>query len=159
MFGNLAAGGHSTFDADINTSNLGTFSVTYTLGVSDQVLPGATSNAPLTLTITGTVNLYAPGDFNLDHHVDAADLTPMMLALTDPSEYETDNGVSPTTLSEIGDVNGDGSITNADLQYLELELINGQGNNWVVPEPASHTLLGIGGLFLFRCRRYRHRRQ
>ncbi len=158
-FSNLAAGNHSLFDADINTSNLGAFSVTYTLGVSDQVLPGATSNAPLTLTITGTVNLYAPGDFNLDHHVDAADLAPMMLALTDPSEYETDYGVSPTTLSEIGDVNGDGSISNADLQYLELELIDGQGSNSPVPEPASLALLGIGGLFLFRCRRYRQNRQ
>ncbi len=115
--------------------------------------------APLTLTIIGTVNQYAPGDFNLDHHVDAGDLAPMMLALTDPSQYETDFGVSSALLDEIGDVNGDGSITNADLQDLELELINGQGNNSVVPEPASLALLGIGSLFLFRCRRYRQNRQ
>jgi hypothetical protein len=82
-----------------------------------------------------------------------------MLALTDPSEYETDYGVSPTTLSEIGDVNGDGLVTNADLQYFELSLIAGNGSNSPVPEPASLALLGIGGLFLFRCRRYRHSRQ
>jgi len=158
-FANLAAGSHSAFDADINTNNLGTFSVTYTLGVSDQALPGATSNAPLTLTVTGTVNQYAPGDFNLDHHVDAADIAPMLQALTDPSGYESQYGVSPTLLSEIGDVNGDGSMNNADLQYLETSLIAGQGSNSAVPEPSTLVLLGLSSLILLRGRRREFRRR
>jgi endonuclease I len=158
-FANLAAGNHSAFDADINTNNLGTFSVTYTLGVSDQALPGATSNAPLTLIVTGTVNQYAPGDFNLDHHVDAADIAPMMQALTDPSGYESQYGVSPTLLSEIGDINGDGVINNADLQYLETSLIAGQGSNSAVPEPSTLVLLGLSSLILLRGRRRGLRRR
>ena len=152
-FNNLAAGGHSIFDTDVDTSSLGMFSVTYNLGVSDQALPGATSNTPLTLTVMATVNAYAPGDFNLDHHVDSADIGPMLQALTDASGYELQYGVSPTELAEIGDVDNDGSMTNADLQALENELIAGQGSSTSVPEPTSLVLLGLGSLFLLRGRR------
>jgi endonuclease I len=152
-FSNLAAGSHSIFDADVNTSSLGTFSVTYTLGVSDQTLPGAIANTSLTLTVMATVNAYAPGDFNLDQHVDAADIMPMLQTLTDPSGYESQYGVSPTILAEIGDVDDDGSMTNADLQALENELIADQGSSTSVPEPASLVLLGLGSLILLQGRR------
>jgi hypothetical protein len=104
--------------------------------------------------LTGIVNPFAPGDFNLDHHVDAADIAPMLLALTDLSAYESQYGVTPTDVSYVGDVNGDGAMTNADLQYLENELISGQGNNSAVPEPSAFVLLGFASLILLhRCRR------
>jgi endonuclease I len=147
-FTNLAAGSHTGFDADITTSNLGTFSATYTLAVSDTALPGSAANTSLTLTLTAIVNPYAPGDFNLDHHVNAADIAPMLLALTNVSDYELQYGATPSDLTYVGDVNGDGVMNNADLQALESNLIAGQGTTSGVPEPSSLLLMCLGSLFL-----------
>ena len=54
-FAGLAAGGSVGFDATLDATSLGLFSATYLLSVSDENLPGATSGAPLTLTLVGTV--------------------------------------------------------------------------------------------------------
>jgi len=71
---------------------------------------------------------YSKGDINLDGHVDAADIMPLMQALTNPTGYEAQYGVSPADLPTIGDVNGDGHFNNADLQALLNLLIGGGGS-------------------------------
>lgn len=149
-FTNLAAGSSSSFSTNVDTTSLGTLSTTFSLGLSDVALSGAAATAPLTLTVSAIVNKYAPGDFNLDHHVDASDLAPMLAALSDPSDFEVNNGLSPTDFMDIADVNWDGTITGADVQSFENLLINGQGVTSTVPEPSSMVLLALGSLALLR---------
>ncbi len=52
---NLAAGNSLTYNAVMNTTQVGNFSATKTFAVSDQNLPGATSGNSLNLNISGTV--------------------------------------------------------------------------------------------------------
>jgi len=88
------------------------------------------------------------GDFNLDAHHDARDISVMMSALTNPSTYQTAFGVPNRELLALGDVNQDGRFTNADLEaFLDL-LKSGGGSNSSVPEPISFVLLVIGGITL-----------
>ena len=126
-------------------------------GITNQVTDNNVSNfnSPV-LTGAGTAQIpielfnaaWAAGDFNLDHHVDAADIVPMMGALTNLSGYESaHSGLSASDLSTIEDVNGDGKFTNADLQALIDLLQSGHGST-SVPEPQSGPLLAIGGLAL-----------
>ncbi len=68
------------------------------------------------------------GDFNLDGHVNAADVGPAMQALTNPTAYEAQYHVTAATLQALGDVNGDGQFTNADLQRLLSMLKSGGGS-------------------------------
>jgi hypothetical protein len=49
-------------------------------------------------------------------------------------------------LALIEDVNGDGSFTNADLQFLINNLKSGGGSSDPVPEPASVVMLSLGVL-------------
>ena len=74
------------------------------------------------VTGTATVTIVAPpivlGDFNQDGHVDTSDMMPAMQALTNPTGYETQYGVSAANLQVIGDVNGDGRVDNRDIQAL-----------------------------------------
>lgn len=70
----------------------------------------------------------------------AADILAAMKALTDPTGYEAQYGVSAATLQTIGDVNGDTQFTNADLQSLLIYLKDGGGSISTVPEPASWVL-------------------
>jgi hypothetical protein len=88
---------------------------------------------------------FLPGDFNRDGHVDAADILPMMQALTNLSAYKATyaTGINNTQLALIEDVNGDGSFTNADLQGLLNLLKSGGGSVSAVPEPASIVLLAV----------------
>ncbi len=73
------------------------------------------------------------GDVNLDGHVNAADLTAMMTALTDLNAYKT---AHPTFDPGIGDVNADGAFNNKDLQGLITYLQGGHGSVSAVPEPS-----------------------
>ncbi|HTQ38570.1 MAG TPA: dockerin type I repeat-containing protein [Pirellulales bacterium] len=83
-----------------------------------------------------------PGDFNLDGHVDAADVVAMEEALANPSAYEAANNLSTYQMLAIGDLNHDGRVTTADLQTLQLDLKNGGG--LLVPEPAALQLAVLG---------------
>lgn len=94
------------------------------------------------------------GDMNMDDHIDAKDIKAMMQALANEGSYADSFGVSSEYLSLLGDMNGDGLFTNADLQYLLNFLKDGNGAE-SVPEPASVVLLAVGGLIAFAAKRRR----
>jgi hypothetical protein len=81
------------------------------------------------------------GDLNRDDHVDASDINSMLSALTDASAYALANGLTADQLALLGDVNGDGTFTNADIQSLLDLLKSGGGSTSPVPEPAAWLLM------------------
>ena len=93
-----------------------------------------------------TVKTVSPvlGDFNLDGHRNAADFTAMQIALTNLPKYELTHGMNDAYLNMIGDLNGDGKVTNSDLQKLSMILISGGGTSENVPEPAGWLLAIVG---------------
>ncbi len=94
-----------------------------------------------------------PGDFNRDGIVDARDIAPMMQALTNLSGYQSSHGnISTPQVTLLGDINGDGQFTNADLQSFLSPLKSGDGSTDPVPEPASLVLLVMGLVIAFRRR-------
>jgi Dockerin type I domain/PEP-CTERM motif len=99
---------------------------------------------------------FARGDVNLDGHVDAKDIPAMMQALANETGYSQSAGVSKSELETVGDVNGDGKFTNADLQSLLIDLKNGGGSADSVPEPASIFLFCLGALAIAYRRRFRN---
>jgi hypothetical protein len=87
-----------------------------------------------------------PGDFNRDGKLSVADAQSMIGALSDLRRYETINGLTDGQLLQIGDLDGDGLVTNADIQSLISLLTTGVGNgsnnkSIPVPEPAFAVLL------------------
>jgi hypothetical protein len=104
-----------------------------------QDLTTATDHLPVVADYT----IVAPGDFNRDGQVSAADLSSMMSALTDTSDYESSTGLNDQQLLEIGDVNGDHVFNISDLQALVNYLQSGTASTSAVPEPASLLLLAL----------------
>ncbi len=100
-----------------------------------------------------------PGDFNRDGRVDASDFSAMLLALADLNSYKTANGLTDSQLLTIGDINGSGTITNADLDALRVGLAAKAGSFTLVPEPSSLALAVLAApLLVLRFRRCRSRR-
>ncbi|MEX0885904.1 MAG: hypothetical protein WD009_05645 [Phycisphaeraceae bacterium] len=84
------------------------------------------------------------GDMNLDGVVDAIDVAPFVLALTDPLAYEATYGIGP---GFVGDINRDGDFDAIDVSpFVEL-LVSGAAS---VPEPTSLLTLAVTALMLSR---------
>src|SRR5262249_47210789 len=93
---------------------------------------------------------YLPGDFDRDGHVNVADIGAAEAALADLNKYQADHGnMTSAQLVSIGDLDGDGLVTNADLQGLISLLASGGGSGSVtaVPEPATWVLAAIASIF------------
>ena len=79
----------------------------------------------------------------------------MLAALVDLSTFKSRNGLSDADLLSIGDINGSGTVTNADINALIGLLRIGGGSLAAVPEPSSAVLLALAlpGLVLAIARR------
>ncbi|MEX0886611.1 MAG: PEP-CTERM sorting domain-containing protein [Phycisphaeraceae bacterium] len=88
------------------------------------------------------------GDMNLDGLLDAADVAPFVLALTDPQAYEDQYDSDPLL---VGDINGDGVLDAVDVAPF-VQMLVGSDGVASVPEPGSLGMLGLGGLMLLRRR-------
>jgi hypothetical protein len=99
-------------------------------------------------------NNFLPGDFNRDGHVNAADIRAMLQALVDLKTYQIDKGLSDSQLLTVGDLSGDGKLTNADLQPLLNLLKSGGGSVASVPEPATVNSMCVAAaiILVFRSR-------
>jgi autotransporter-associated beta strand protein len=96
-----------------------------------------------------TAVVASPGDFTRDGHVNGADVTAMLSALSDLNAYKAANSLTNDTFLDIGDLNGDLVVGNSDLQSLLTLLAGGHGSGAgsgtaAVPEPAGLTL-GVAG--------------
>jgi hypothetical protein len=115
------------------------------------------------LYTTGTLNVLANrGDINRDTHVDIADVSALMTALSDLPTYQ--GSLTSVQLAEIADLSNDDLVNNKDVQGLIVALANGGGSApgggelTAVPEPAAWLLFSIGAILLLpRSRRSRLR--
>jgi hypothetical protein len=94
------------------------------------------------------------GDVNRDGHVNVADISSLMTALSDLKAYE--GSLTDAQFAEIADLNKDGLVTNVDLQGLIDYLANGgTGTLAAVPEPTGLLLAAIAGLCMIACAKTR----
>ena len=95
---------------------------------------------------------YLPlGDFDRDQELTSADLHAMLSALTKLDAFRADHQLSTEDLLAFGDLNGDGVISNPDIQSL-LGLLSeneGVGSANAVPEPSGLLLLPLGMVAMF----------
>jgi hypothetical protein len=76
--------------------------------------------------------------------VTAADIPAMLAALTDLNKFKSTNSLKDENLLSFGDIDGSGTITNADINALIGLLRSGGGSADAVPEPNSIALLLLG---------------
>jgi hypothetical protein len=80
-------------------------------------------------TITATANVtvnWLKGDLNSDGKITAADVSAMMIALADLPTYISNRGIQASDLPSIADLDGNGIVTNRDLQALISLVANSQ---------------------------------
>jgi hypothetical protein len=82
-------------------------------------------------------------------HGDAADIQAKMSALTDLNDYKAARSLTDADLLAIGDINGDGKVTNADVEALIALVANNSRTGYdsltAVSEPATLSLAVLGG--------------
>lgn len=128
--------------------NLGSYSGTLTLGNGDGFVSDNSSTTwnislwPVQAVSSGP---FLRGDYNRDFHVDTADIPVMLNVLSDLNPYKKILQYTDSQLLSIQDVNGDGRVSNSDLQALVGMLRTGGGSAAAaVPEPNSLILLVLG---------------
>ncbi len=112
---------------DVNWTQLGATVAIASMPTTANVGLTATANfnSQLTSALFANVVIRLAGDVNLDGHVNAADIGAMMQALTDTATYQSTNNLSSADATLVLDANGDGAVTNADLQFLLNRLLSG----------------------------------
>jgi hypothetical protein len=116
---------------------------------------GQTTNADVQGLLCHLASVrYQAGDLNRDGHVDVADLASLEAALADLAAYQSSNVLTGDQVLAVGDVDGDGRVTNADVQALLVGLAASAGggssatagpaNIDAVPEPGSIVLMLVG---------------
>lgn len=90
--------------------------------------PAAGATFTTISSITVTVNQTLNGDINFDGHLDVRDVFAFMQASVDWNTYAANHYLSPQSLLAVADINGDGQVTNADLQELLNVLRSGGGS-------------------------------
>jgi hypothetical protein len=121
------------------------------------------SDALYTVGVVSVIDTnYFPGNFDPDGNVNVGDVSAMMGALADLSRYKSSNSLTISQLRSLGDLTGDGLVTNADVQGLLNVLAGASAGSsagqaaieaTAVPEPMSLVLMLIGGAStpLVRC--------
>jgi hypothetical protein len=91
-----------------------------------------------------TSSVIVPGDFDRDGHRTAADIPAMLNALTDLNSYRAGKNISTADLLALGDLDGDHSVTNRDLQSLLTLLKTGGGSGANTTSIADNVGLAAG---------------
>jgi RHS repeat-associated protein len=105
---------------------------------------GHVEPAPPAPDATTTVMLIS-GDVTLDGHVNVADVSGLMTALSDVTKYASSNNLAPADVVGVADLSGDGKVNNLDLQALIDDLANGGGSAAQIAGSGSSSLAGESG--------------
>ena len=104
----------------IDSGSIGGISTTGLYSAPTSAIGSSTVRATSGLA-SGTANVnvaWLQGDLNGDGKLTSADLSTLMMALSDLTAYQTLRGISNSDLLAIADVDHDNKITNADLPAL-----------------------------------------
>jgi hypothetical protein len=128
------------------------------LGDDFRVYGGVLTQSQLNRVRLG-LPLAIAGDWNLDGADTAADVPAMLTALANLNKFQMDNNLTSDDIVQIGDLTGDGFVTNLDIQP-ELDLISagGAGSLTAVPEPPANTLF-LGSFVVFGAACFRGRKK
>lgn len=101
------------------------FDNTGTVGTIDQIWSGDTQVGMFPLhyecRVNTTFEVRFPGDLNCDSSVAATDITPFVLALTNPAAFASQ---FPTCDIDLADINGDGRVSVSDIGEFVGLLVN-----------------------------------
>jgi hypothetical protein len=144
-----ATGGGNLHNVSFNTSAIGAQSGTITVTSTNQAIPTATINIPVSFLVV------LPGDFNGDARVDAGDYV----------VWHKYNGLMGGATYAMGDGDRDGNVTQADYaiwqsHFDQIASGAGLGSESAVPEPASKLPLILAcGAFVSAARGHRRGRR